>query len=360
MARQDADLYWVQIKTPSYPTVHLLTRQLPPLAQGKPLCGPRMEAVWEVHSKTEIDVLSDEHLCIDGQLLHAELNHLPTHAYRALVEAAPKFTQYGDLDALYEIVRQPGRDPSQFVHLLEATVRAGRVENRVPRSVVVPQTYFAEWQPRATYLGRTSQAHWFLALSFRTWYRPAVPSPTKVKVGLDLGLAPMTTAYDSSGNIRTFHPTSLEHLRALGGVALSAPARRLLHDLVYSSGRQDAERIVAFLNVSASHVFAETLRQQGMNRDFVHTARALAIHDHHYSHMRQMFNTSGVFFARVPSAYTSVICAACLEREGVEVRGHRKGGRFFCPRCRQSYPDHGNAGHNLLIRGVRELRRSRR
>ncbi|WP_216328074.1 zinc ribbon domain-containing protein [Deinococcus aestuarii] len=355
MARHDPDRYWVQIKTPSYPAVRRLTRRLQPLAGGHTLCGPVTEAVWQVRPTTELLVLSDEELRIDGEVLHAELNHLPTHAYCALVAGSPEFSQYGHLGPLYDLVRRPAGTwtVTSFTALLEETVRAGRTGDREPRLVVPPRTYAAEWWPGETYLGLTPRGHWMLALTFRASYRPAGRTRVKVAVGLDLGLDPLTVAYDRTGESRIFPPTSLEHLRSLGRVTLSAPARRLLHHLVYASGRQDAERVIGFLNCTASHVYAERLTHRGMSPGFVHTARERAVHDHHFSHLSQLLHTSGVVFRRVPAAYTSVTCARCLERDGVEVRGRREGRRFSCPRCRRTVHADVNAGHNVLLRGLR-------
>lgn len=188
-----------------------------------------------------------------------------------------------------------------------------------------------------------------LGLSYAVSYRPPPSMVRRVAVGLDLGIDPLTVAYTDADDTVTFRPTSLGHLRQLP--KLSPDAQVLLEDLVYASGRADAERIIAWLNYHAHTVYAEHLQHRGMSANWIHRGRDLAIHDHHYSALSQYLNASGVEFRRVAAHHTSTICAHCWARRGQVIHGVRSGSGFRCAACGCACDAHTNAAHNVLLRG---------
>ena len=357
MSRHDPDRHWIQIHSSSYPDVLHIACHDHAHPTNQFLHGPDGVETWQLNPNTEVDVISDEHLRVAGRTLTAQLNHLPTPAYRALVDASGNFRQYDGaaLNTLECMMRQPiaDWDPAVFGRLLEETLRAGRQLDRQPRLVVAPTTYTAQWEPREIYLRRTPKGHWLLSLTFHSQFHPQPGAPTRVRIGLDLGRDPLTVAYTSVGGKRTFPATALNNFDPAQLQVDPSEAARLLRHLRYAAGRRDAEGIIAYLNHYASTVFAEKLTHSAMNRGFVSCARNLAIHDHHFSTLSQYLNTSRVPFHRVDSRYTSQTCAHCRVHTGGPVLGTREGATFRCPHCRGTYNAHENAARNILLLGDR-------
>lgn len=346
------DHQWIQIKRRSYNTVRTLIHRN--LAQPSDclLSGVQDAGTWKLTAQAEVAILSDECLSIAGQAVAAQLSHLPMHIYRSLVAGSAMFTQYEGLDALYRQVRQPleGWNAAEFARLLEETVRAGRRPDGQPR-LVVPTTYTAQWRSDQIYLRQSTKGDWFLALIFDAQYLPGPRHAVPVPVGLDLGLNPLTVACTGAGELQTFHSCTLDHLWEVTRLNLTSRAQSLLERLAYASGREDAQQVIAYLNWRASRVYAEKLRLHGMNLGYVQEARALAIHDHHFSHLPQSMYAAGMFFKRVPPYYTSQRCAYCYTQANTEVYGNRHGHLLTCHNCKQTFNCHEVAAWNVLITG---------
>ncbi|WP_104992421.1 zinc ribbon domain-containing protein [Deinococcus sp. NW-56] len=348
MARNDPDLHWVQIRHSSY-------SRLGPLVQAgalQPYLG-RLSGfpgaqIWRVDSP--LTVQSDHQCSIAGVPLQAALHHQPSHAYCAMVAASPHFTQYAGTGELSRLLRSHDDwDPGGFAHALEATVRQGRVPLPRPALAVPPTTYLTYWLPERSFVSRLSNGHYMLGLSYTVRYVPPPGLARRSAVGLDLGIDPLTVAHTDTGATRYFRPTSLRHVRQLPW--LSADAQMLLRDLIYASGRLDAEGIVAWLNFHAHTVYAERINHMGMSTHWIHSGRDRAIHDHHFSALSQYLFASGVDFRRVAPHHTSTLCAPCFEHQGRVVYGLRAGDRFRCPACGADLDAHANAAHNVLLRG---------
>ena len=355
MARKDPDINWVPVKALSYPTIEILVNA-GHLEEAKVYqCGPKSQKNFRVVSADAIQVTSDQSIDIAGHSLVADLYRQPTHAYRAMVEASPEFTQYADLEYLYGLVRQkPYWNQYEVLDELQRLVKAGRQRLTEPQLVVTPKTYQATWNPAETYLRRNPNGHWFLGLTYRVTYRPAPQALEKVKVGLDLGMNPMTVAYTSTGEVTVFEPTDVAPATYLvETVHLPLTQQQLLTQLLYTSGRRDAEKVVAWLNYHASEVTAEKITHTRMNKRFIHVGRDQAVHDHHFSALSQYLNASRLPFRRVNPAGTSQECAYCLGSTGKVVTGHRWRDIFTCPVCATVRNAHENAAHNILLRGER-------
>ncbi|AZI45063.1 hypothetical protein EHF33_19445 (plasmid) [Deinococcus psychrotolerans] len=94
-------------------------------------------------------------------------------------------------------------------------------------------------------------------------------------------------------------------------LGLSHEAQELLAQMVYASGREDAQQVIAYLNWQASRMYAKKLKMHGMNLGYVQKARKTAIHNHHFSHLPQAMYAAGICFKRVPPYYTSQRCPYC-------------------------------------------------
>ena len=351
MSRTDPDLHWLQIDRSSYLAVATLidSGTLQPYAGL--LYGPKGAASWQIPADS-LQVLSDGQIELAGQDVYASVSRLPAHVYRALVAGSPAFTQYPGIDDLYHALRSAGPQHAvSFTADLEMVAHSERVADPVPRLVSCPTTYSAQWVPHRSFVRLSQSGDYFLGLSFRAHYRPGPHQRPRTEIGLDLGLDPLTVAYTADGRVITFELTDLSVLDRLPG--LSSPASKLLEQLIYAAGRADAQRVIAYLNVHAHAVYAERLTHRGMSQNFVHRGRAHAVHDHHFSSLSQYLNTSRIEFRRVDPAYTSRICAQCLERTGQEIPGHRQGRTFTCSACHRVYDAHVNAAHNVLLRGQR-------
>lgn len=352
------DRYWLQVSRAAYPLVEPLLRQA--VRVSLELRGPTGIDTYLLDPRLDVTALADDALAVGHTVLSAQLNHLPTHAYRGLVGQSPGFQQYPDLPGLYTQVRggQP-LDALAFTRRLEEIVAAGRQIMPEPCLVVTPSTFRAQWWPHETYLRRSVKGDWFICLTFEALYVPSGVQRPRAPIGLDLGLNPLTVAFSTEADVRTFTPTSLGHLRVLSsGPPLSAPAAQLLRDLTYASGRQDAERVIAYLIHCASRVHAEVIRLQDMSPGFVFPARDRAVSDHHFSSLSQYLYAAHIPFQRVSSGYTSRLCPMCRERFGRRVEGRRNGHRFQCLECGATGNAHVIAAHNILLRGEAAWARS--
>lgn len=359
MARKDLDINWLPIKFISYPTIEALINAGYLKESETYKCGPHAKRTFQVLSADALQVTSDQTLTIAGYSLTADLYRQPTHAYRAMVEASPEFTQYPDLEPLYNLVRQkPYWNPQEVLAELQRLAQEGRRSLHETQLVVKPRTYQATWQPGETYLRQIANGHWFLGLTYRVVYRPAQQALHKVKVGLDLGMSPLTVAYTSAGETTTFEPTDIAPAsRLVEAGRLPQPQRDLLTQLLYTSGRQDAEKVIAWLNYYACEVTSEKLTHKRMNERFIYVGRDHAIHDHHFSALSQYLNASRMDFLRVNPAGTSQECGQCLEKTGRVVKGQRWRDIFTCPICGTVRNAHENAAHVVLLRGEQERMR---
>lgn len=358
MARKDPDLNWVPVKATSYSTIDQLIRQNLLKPSNATLSGPKGVRTLQVSTDADIQATSDQSITIAAQELIADVYRQPTHAYRALLEASPDFRQYPDLEHLYLLVRQkPYWNQQEVTEELARLTRAGRQPLREPQLVATPTTYQAAWCTSETYLRQLSNGHWFLGLTYRVTYRPAQQALHKVKVGLDLGMAPRTAAYTSNGEGKLFEPTDIAPASDLvESGRLPQDQKELLTQLLYTSGREDAEKVVAWLNYYASRVTAEKLTHNRMNDRFIFVGRDHAIHDHHFSALSQYLNAARMDFLRVDPAGTSQECGHCLQQTGKVVRGHRWRDVFTCPVCGVTRNAHENAAHMVLLRGEQRRR----
>jgi hypothetical protein len=151
MSRFAPDRHWLQIHSSSYADVRRLAHPDHAELTEDFLHGPKGTETWRLLPSTEVDVISDVHVRVAGRTLSAQLNHLPTPAYRALVDASPNFLQYDGeaLSTLESMLRRPETDwdPAAFGRLLDQTLQAGRFPDRLPRLVVAPTTYTAPTLP---------------------------------------------------------------------------------------------------------------------------------------------------------------------------------------------------------------------
>lgn len=359
MARKDPDINWLPIKSGSYPSILALIDEGHLKEVQTYACGPKSKHTFCIVSADSLQVTSDETLTIAGHSLTADLYRQPTHAYRAMVETSPQFTQYPDLEPLYQLVRQkPYWNQHEVQKELNRLIKEGRQKLLEPQLVVKPTTYHATWQADETYLRQIANGHWFLGLTYRVTYRPSQQALQKVKVGLDLGMSPLTVAYTSTGESRVFEPTDIAPASQMGESGRLPQAQRaLLTQLLYTSGREDAEKVIAWLNYHAYEVTSEKLTHNGMNDRFVYVGRDHAIHDHHFSALSQYLNASRMDFLRVNPAGTSQECGHCLQKTGRVVRGNRWRDIFTCPVCGVVRNAHENAAHVILWRGDRERMR---
>lgn len=355
MARKDPDINWMPVKAASYPTIQALIENGQLKQVHTYCCGPKEKQTFGILKASTVNVISDQSIQIAGMPLIVDLFRQPTHTYRAMVEASPEFTQYPDMDKLFNLIRQrPYWNQQEVVEELQRLVKEGRQRLTEPQLVVTPTTYQAIWNPAETFLRQNPNGHWFLGLTYRVTYRPAQQALQKVRVGLDLGMNPLTAAYTSSGEGKLFEPTDIAPTsRLVESGRLPQSQRELLTQLLYSSGREDAEKVVAWLNYHASQVTVEKLTHNGMTRRFVYVGRDQAIHDHHFSALSQYLNASQILFNRIDPAGTSRECAYCLERTGKVVVGNRWRDVFTCPVCGTVRNAHENAAHNVLLRGHR-------
>jgi Putative transposase DNA-binding domain len=355
--RPEPDLYWLQVDKNSYPALAALlaSRQVEDTSELFP--GLQGVATWQVREATTVTALSDIHLHLGDTVLKAQLDHLPTHAYRGLIASSTCFSQYPRLNELHALFKDPRTPAQALITALEDTAAAGRQTNSTPQLVTVPRTFSATWVPERTLIRQLANQHFFIGLTFRASYTPAVQAPPqdKVDVGLDLGLFPRTVAYTSNGHVKAFWPTELRHVQPVGqpGV-LTGQALHLLRQLLYATGRCDSEQIIRWVMHYARTVTSERLTHRGMSEGFIFRGRDCAVHDHHYAALSLYLNAADIPLIRVNPAGTSQDCGACLERTHHPVKGQRHGRHFYCPVCGWQGCAHTNAARVILQRGLQQ------
>lgn len=351
--RNQPDRQTFQIGSASYPNIAaliangtLVVHPRPERETDDPLKGIRAQTTYTLRAGVTFEVLNDEMCRVEDTVLQAQLSHLPTPAYRALVNASPAFEQYDGLDPLLQQLRDGSLAGQSLQDTLESTVAAGRTPNCVPSLVVLPRSFSATWLPEEIYLFQTASGHWFLSLSFRTTFRRCSRALRPAAIGLDLGLDPVTVTSDGQTDL-FYSPTPLPVVRPQD---LSPAAWHLYQQLVYASGRLDAEAVIGGLVHGARVVFAERLTHRGMTPRFVHGGRDQAIHDYHFSWLPQYLNAARIPFQRVDPAGTSITCHCCQT-----VDRHNRvgtGARFNCRKCGYQGNAHGNAARNVQRLGL--------
>lgn len=358
--RLEPDRHTIQIHTSSYAALQqlinedaLISQDRPEKEAADPVKGVRSRATYRLHSTGTIEILSDAQIRVAGVTLRAEVPHLPTPCYQALVSASPAFTQYPGVDTLFRGLRDGTLTREELTQDLEAAVAQGRQPDSTPRMVLSPHSFSASWLADEVFFFKSFSGHWFVSLSFRLHFQRQSRALKPVVIGLDLGLNPLTAATDGTDD-RVFDPSPVPSLHRHD---LSAPAWALYQDLLYASGRADAEAVIGHLVHRASSVYAERLTHGGMSRRFVHGGRACAIHDYHFSWLSQFLNAARIPFKRVAPAGTSQICHRC---------GHcdprnRSRDEFRClnGRCQYCGDAHINAARVIRQRGLAISPRSR-
>lgn len=349
--RLEPERHTIQIDRTAYPALYDLIRQrlllrIDRLPQGQdPLTGVRSLHSYRLADPTEFQLLDDTTARIGPVEITAAYSHLPSPAYQALTHAADAFRQYVGLPELLAAARTPGRTPAQVQRLIEAAVQQGRQPGQT--GLYVPSQQFqSEWIPDEILVHRT-ETEFFLSLSFRTSFQRLSRARVTTRIGLDLGLDPRSVAAHEDGTVHTFRPTAL----AIPAThSLTPEARQLLNQLLYASGRQDAEQVLAYLTHRAHHVYAERLTHRAMSRRFVYRARDRAIHDYQFSWLSQLLNVAGIGFTRVDPAGTSTTCPQpdCRHRHA----DNRRGRAFLCRACGYRGDADAVGASNVLTRGI--------
>jgi hypothetical protein len=349
--RLEPERHTIQIDRASYPALYALIRQrlllrIDRLPQGQdPLTGVRSRTSYRLADPTEFQLLDDTTARIGPVEIQAAFSRLPSPAYQALTQAAPAFRQYVGLPELRAAARTPDQTPAQVRRLINAAVQQGRQPDQ-PGLYVPSQQFQSEWLA-AEILMHQTETEFFLSLSFRTRFQRLSRARVTTRVGLDLGLDPLSVAAHEDGALHTFRPTALA---IPAPHSLTPEARQLLNQLLYASGRQDAEQVLAYLTHHAHHVYAERLTHRGMSRRFVHRARDRAIHDYQFSWLSQCLNVARIGFTRVDPAGTSTTCPQpdCRHRHA----DNRRGRAFLCRACGYRGDADAVAAHNVLNWGI--------
>ncbi|MFW8627848.1 zinc ribbon domain-containing protein [Deinococcus sp. ME38] len=349
--RAEPERQTVQIARLSYTALYELIRQplllrIDRLPQGQdPLTGVRSLHSYRLADPTEFQLLDDTTARIGPVEIQAAFTHLPSPAYRALTQASDAFRQYVGLPELLAAARTPGQTPAQVRRLIEAAVQQGRQPGQ-PGLYVPSQQFQSEWLADEILVHQT-ETEFFISLAFRTRFQRLSRARVTNRVGLDLGLDPLSVAAHENGALHTFRPTALA-IPALN--SLTPEGRQLLNQLLYASGRQDAERILAYLTHHAHHVYAEHLTHRGMSLRFVQRARVQAVHDFHFSWISQSLNVAGIGFTRVDPAGTSTTCPQpdCRHRHA----DNRRGRAFLCRACGYQGDADAVAAHNIVNWGI--------
>lgn len=356
--RTQPDRYVVPISRRSYTVIQQLIEQgklvnLPRPSDEKsdPIKGIRAAATYSFTTDTTIHAADAHHLNVNDQSVITDLYKMPSYAYSALVQGSPEFRELPGIEELLSRARTPNADPQQLQQLLEQVVSTGLQRDPLPRLIKTSQQFSAVWLPDQTLVHRTAKNDFFLTLTFNTRFQRQFRSPTPEPIAIDLGLQPMTSALHSGGVQQVFHSTPLTLPERY---TLSTAAQQLHDRLLYASGRLDAEGVIAYLLYHASEVVAEKLRQDGMDRSYVLTARDRAIQDHHYAALPQYLNAARLSLHRLPAGYTSTECPQCHHVSGA----NRQGSHFQCRSCGHISDAHLVACQNLLHRHQRQQRRS--
>ena len=310
---------------------------------------------YRVTPGTDLQILDAGHLQIAGVTLCADLYRLPSHAWTALVQQSPQFRTPPRLDDLLALARTPGVDVGQVHASLEWVAGRDLQPTRTVPLVTPDLPLKAHWLPASTLIHRTPGGEYFLTLCFRTTCPRPQTGSVRRRTTLDLGIDPITTLLTEGGVVQQFRPTSL----TLPERSSLTPGAQAVYDqVVYASGRLDAERVITYLLANANEVVAEQLRLKDMRRSFVLRARDNALLDHHHAALPQALNAARIPFSRLPAGYTSTECPC--ETCGHVSPGNRRGDRFECRRCGYTADSHVVACLNLLRRHDREKTKAAR
>ena len=116
--RDEPHRYTVQVQKADYPTLERLLRtgRLVPLERpahepDDHIKGVASRNTYRLAPGSEIDIVQDQAILIDGQTVHASAYRLPTWAYAALRQQSSRFLQYAGMDELLARLRvQPFTD----------------------------------------------------------------------------------------------------------------------------------------------------------------------------------------------------------------------------------------------------------
>ncbi|MGX9687699.1 zinc ribbon domain-containing protein [Deinococcus wulumuqiensis] len=303
--------------------------------------GPDHE--YRVTNGTPVCVPTDLGIVIGRQKLRVDTYRLPSHAYIAVTRGATLAT-YPALNALWQLMRDSASQ-AEVTSVVKDCVAEGRQLVSHPLLIQPDPLFRATWLPEHTLI-RAKGGEYQLSLAFSVTHRPTVCEQRRTAVGLDLGLRPMTVAYDHDGRVEQF---CLERLTLPDRRLLSADERAVVGQIIYATGRVTSQRVISHLIRTAGRVYAEQLRLADMSAAYRRRARAAAIHDHHWAWLPQALHRAGIRFARVASGETSIECPRC----GSALPGNREGSRFECRGCRFAADVHVVAAANVLRRGLR-------
>lgn len=349
--RAEPERHTIQIDRASYPALYELIRQrlllrIDRLPQGQdPLTGVRSHTSYRLSAPDAFQLLDDTTARIGPVEITAAFSHLPSPAYQALTQAAPAFRQYVGLPELLAAARTPGQTPTQVRRLIDAAVQQGRQPGQ-PGLYVPSQQFQSEWLADEVLVHQT-ETEYFLSLSFHTRFQRLSRARVTTRVGLDLGLNPRSVAAHEDGSVQSFRPTLLT---VPSPRSLSPRGRALRRQVLYASGRQDAERILAYLTHRAHHVYAERLTHRAMSKSFVYRARDRAVHDFHFSWLSQFLNIASLPFTRIDPAGTSTTCPQpdCRHQHA----DNRRGRAFLCRACGYRGDADAVAAHNIVTWGI--------
>lgn len=360
--RDVRDGFDLRVRRSSYPSLPSLLDQhiLLPLSRPEdanedPIKGVQAAATYQVAPGTDLQILDAGHLQIAGVTLRADLFRLPAHAWAALVRQSPQFRTAPRLDDVLALARTPGADVGQ-VHAALEWVAGRDLQPTQTAPLITPDFPLnAEWLPASTLIHCTRSGDFFLTLAFRTICPRPQKGPVRRRTTLDLGLNPITTLLPEGGEVQVFRPKPL----TLPDRSSLTPGAQAVYDqVVYGSGRLDAERVIVFLLTHAAEVIAEKLRLKDLQRSFVLRARDNALLDHHHAALPQALNAARIPFSRLPAGYTSTECPRQTCRHISP--DNRRGDRFECRRCGYTADSHVVACLNLLQRHDRKKARQAR
>jgi len=350
--RLEPERQTIQIDRASYPALHHLIRQgllipldRPPQHQD-PLTGVRRLRSYRLADPTEFQLLDDNRARIGPVEVLGVFDHLPSPAYQAVTRAFGAFRQFIGLPELLCAARTPGQTAAYVGQLIENAVERGRHPEQPHGLFVPPQQFHSRWRPDEIVVHATEH-DFFLSLAFDTVFQRLSRASITTRIGLDLGLDPLSVAAHEDGSVQAFRPTLLT---VPSPRSLSPGGRALRRQVLYASGRQDAERILAYLTHHAHHVYAERLTHRAMSTNFVYQARDRAIHDFHFSWLSQFLNVASLPFTRVDPAGTSTTCPqpACRDQHA----DNRRGRQFLCRACGYRGDAHAVGAYNVLTRGI--------
>ena len=356
--RDEPHRYTVQVQKAAYPTLERLLRtgRLVPLERpahepDDHIKGVASRNTYRLAPGSEIDIVQDQAILIDGQTVHASAYRLPTWAYAALRQQSSSFLQYTGMDELLARLRDPASSPANIYRRLEQAVATGRVTDACRAAPTSSTVTDVCWLRDETLLHQTPTGHWFMTFAFTVRsLLPTAPQQQATDIGLDLGWTKLTVACHANGTVKTFRPTPL----VIPQGRLSPGAADLLDTLTYASGRLDAERVIDHVLRHGRHVFAERLTHRNVTPQFRYRGRDHALHDYHFAWLPQALNTARRRFTRVNPAYTSQTCAQCGHRDAA----NRRGEAFECTKCRARADADVNAAHVILLSGRGELPRA--